>query len=139
MKISKNKKCISFSCHKDHSIQKLGSQVKRCVLYLVYTRTDRQIDYCGHPFRVSGFFPSTYHQGSPQQTWFLDIYQNKRATENTGTLKKRCTFYSARLLIFLHAFGVDKILCKTSMVLRLQLVEMTMNIEMWGPFLCPCI
>ena len=23
-------------------------------------------DYCGHPFRVSGVFPSTYHQGSSQ-------------------------------------------------------------------------
>ena len=35
-------------------------------------RTDRQTgrhknDYCGHPFRVSGVFPSTYHQGSAQQ------------------------------------------------------------------------
>ena len=23
-------------------------------------------DYCGHPFRVSRVFPSTYHQGSAQ-------------------------------------------------------------------------
>ena len=29
-------------------------------------QTHRQTDYCGHPFRVSGFFPSTYHQGSAQ-------------------------------------------------------------------------
>ena len=28
--------------------------------------TDRHSDYWGHPFRVSGFFPSTYHQGSYQ-------------------------------------------------------------------------
>ena len=28
--------------------------------------TDRQNDYSGHPFRVSVFFPSTYHQGSAQ-------------------------------------------------------------------------
>ena len=46
--------------------KKLASYFKRCVLYLVYTRTHRQNDYCGHPFRVSGFFPSTYHQGSAQ-------------------------------------------------------------------------
>ena len=26
----------------------------------------KKCDYCGHPFRVSGFFPSTYHQGSTQ-------------------------------------------------------------------------
>ena len=25
-------------------------------------------EYRGHPFRVSGFFLSTYHQGSVQQT-----------------------------------------------------------------------
>ena len=24
-------------------------------------------DYCGHPFKVSGVFPSTYHQGSAQK------------------------------------------------------------------------
>ena len=34
-------------------------------------RTDRQTnthesDYCGHPLRLSGVFPSTYHQGSAQ-------------------------------------------------------------------------
>ena len=34
-------------------------------------QTDRQTDrhesdYCGHLFRVSGVFPSTYHQGSAQ-------------------------------------------------------------------------
>ena len=37
-----------------------------------HTQTDRQTDTHesenrGHPFRVSGFFPSTYHQGSAQQ------------------------------------------------------------------------
>ena len=40
-------------------------------------RTDRQTDthtdthesdYCGHPFRVSGVLPSTYHQGSAKKT-----------------------------------------------------------------------
>ena len=31
-----------------------------------HRQTDTQGDYCGHPFRVSGFFPSTYHQGSAQ-------------------------------------------------------------------------
>ena len=31
------------------------------------TQTDtHESDYCGHPFRVSGVFPSTYHQGSAQ-------------------------------------------------------------------------
>ena len=32
----------------------------------VYPVAHTQSDYCGHPFRVSGFFPSTYHQGSAQ-------------------------------------------------------------------------
>ena len=32
-----------------------------------HTHTDtHESDYCGHPFRVSGVFPSTYHQGSAQ-------------------------------------------------------------------------
>ena len=33
---------------------------------LTHRQTHRQSDYWGHPFRVSGFFPSTYHQGSAQ-------------------------------------------------------------------------
>ena len=31
------------------------------------TQTDTQNYYCGHPFGVSGFYPSTYHQGSAQK------------------------------------------------------------------------
>ena len=30
-------------------------------------QTDRQNDYWGHPFKFSGFFSSTYQQGSAQQ------------------------------------------------------------------------
>ena len=66
------KKCVSFSCLKDHSTQKSGSQVKSCAQQPTYRHTHRHThtvrhenDYCGHPFRVSGGFPSTYHQGSP--------------------------------------------------------------------------
>ena len=44
---------------------------KNCDQQLAYSDTDRQTyrhesDYCGHPFRVSGVFPSTQHQGSGQ-------------------------------------------------------------------------
>ena len=112
MKISKNKKCVSFSYPKDHSTQKLGSYVKRCALQPGYRQTDKnyqcykrlsiksvkmkiskskkcvsfsyptdpatqkfdsqqtdrhESDYCGHPFRVSGVFPSTCHQGLAQK------------------------------------------------------------------------
>ena len=70
MKISKNKQNCFFSCPKEHSTQKLSSQVKRCGLQPADGRTDRHThasDYCGHPFRISGVFPSTYHQGSAQQ------------------------------------------------------------------------
>ena len=38
-------------------------------------QTLRHTDYCGHPFRVSGFFPSTYHQGSAQLFMFLSTSQ----------------------------------------------------------------
>ena len=74
MNISKNKKkMFFFSCPKEHLTQKVGSQVKRCALQPAYRRTHRQTDrheseYIGHPFRVSGIFPSAYHQGSVQQT-----------------------------------------------------------------------
>ena len=71
MKISKNKKmCFSMS-QGYHSTKKLGSQAKRCTLQVVHGRTDTQTDrmtmYSGYPFRVSGVFPSTHHQGSAQQ------------------------------------------------------------------------
>ena len=39
---------------------------KVCPVACLHTQLHRQSDYCGHPFRVSGFFPSTYHQGSAQ-------------------------------------------------------------------------
>ena len=47
------------------------NQVPRPKGVLCSSVTDRQTDrheseYRGHPFRVSGIFPSTYHQGSVQ-------------------------------------------------------------------------
>ena len=44
-------------------IRSLGQ--KMCPV--AWLRTDtHESDYCGHPFRVSGVFPSTCHQGSAQ-------------------------------------------------------------------------
>ena len=42
------------------------------------TQTDtHESDYCGHPFRVSGVFPSTYHQGSAKKNWaLLGVWEN---------------------------------------------------------------
>ena len=42
MKISKKTTNFFFSCPKDHSTQKLGSQVKRCDLQPVHRQTDTQ-------------------------------------------------------------------------------------------------
>ena len=69
MKISKNKKMHFFLMSQgslNPKIRFLGQKV--CHVACLHTdgRTDRQSDYCGHPFRVSGMFPSTYHQGSAQ-------------------------------------------------------------------------
>ena len=68
MKISKNN-CVVFS-HVPRIIQpkKLIPRPKGVLCSLV---TDRHTDTHesenrGHPFRVSGIFPSTYHQGSVQ-------------------------------------------------------------------------
>ena len=71
MKISKNKKTSFFLMSQgslDPKIRFLGQQV--CSVARVQTdiQTDRhEIEYRGHPFRVSGIFPSTYHQGSAQK------------------------------------------------------------------------
>ena len=67
MNISKKKKGVSFSCSKDPSTQKLASYVKRCALPPTHTHveTDRlKSENRGYPFRVSGIFPATYHQGA---------------------------------------------------------------------------
>ena len=70
MKISKNKKMRFFLMSQgsfNPKIRFLGQKV--CPVARVRTdgQTDRhESDYCGHPFRVLGFFPSTYHQGLAQ-------------------------------------------------------------------------
>ena len=63
-KFRKTKKCVSFSCSKDHSSQKirfLGQKVCPAAREQTHRQTHRQTDrqtsdYWGHPFRVSGFF-----------------------------------------------------------------------------------
>ena len=86
MKISKNKNMHFFSCPKDHST--LGQKVCHVGCWHTDTRTHRQSDYCGHPFRVSGFYPSTYHQGSAQKTW-----SNRTTLVIPGTYHDLVTFY----------------------------------------------
>ena len=48
-------------------IRFLGQKVCSVARWQTDRHTDRQSDYWGYPFRVSGFFPSTYHQWSPQK------------------------------------------------------------------------
>ena len=48
-------------------IRFLGQKVCPVARSRTDTQTDRhQSEYRGHPFRVSGIFPSTFHQGSAQ-------------------------------------------------------------------------
>ena len=51
-------------------IRFLGQKIRPVGRARTDGHTDTQSDHCGHPFRVSGFFPSTYHQGSAQLTPF---------------------------------------------------------------------
>merc|ERR1711923_604806 len=68
MKISKNKKNRFFLMSQgsfNPKIRFLGQKVYPVARGRTDTDT-HESDYCGHPFRVSGVFPSTYHQGSAQ-------------------------------------------------------------------------
>ena len=75
MKISKNKKMRFFLMSQGSLYPKIRFLAKkRCSVARVQThrQTDRQTDtheseYRGHPFRVSGIFPSTYYQGAVQK------------------------------------------------------------------------
>ena len=69
MKISKTKKQQHFFLISQESlnlkIRFLGQ--KLCPVACVQTDTQtHESEYRGHPFRVSGILPSTYHQGSVQ-------------------------------------------------------------------------
>ena len=74
MKISKNKKMRFFLMSQgsfDPKIRFIGQKLCTVARVQTHRQTHRQTDrheseYRGHPFRVSGIFPSTYHQGSVQ-------------------------------------------------------------------------
>ena len=69
MKISKNKKMRFFLMSQgslNPKIRFLGQNVWSAAPSQTDRQTDTQSDYWGHPFRVSGLCPSTYHQGSAQ-------------------------------------------------------------------------
>ena len=70
MKISKNKKMRFFLMSQgsfNPKIRFLGQKVCPVARVRRDTHTDtHESENRGHPFRVSGVFPSTYHQGSAQ-------------------------------------------------------------------------
>ena len=54
----------------DPKIRFLGQKVSS----VARRQTDRhESEYRGHPFRVSGIFPSTYHQGAVQYTEIITL------------------------------------------------------------------
>ena len=69
MKIMKNKKMRLFLISQGSLNQKIMFLCQE-VCSVAQLRTDRhtwvESEYRGHPFRDSGIFPSTYHQGSVQ-------------------------------------------------------------------------
>ena len=80
MKISKNTKKNFFFISQgslNPKIRFLGQKVR----LVAREQTDgHESDYCGHPFRVSGVFPTTYHQGSAQ---YHDLYVNESSQQHT--------------------------------------------------------
>ena len=63
--------------------QKMWSVARVRTYTQTHRHTDTQSDYCGHPFRVSGVFPSTYHQGSAQYAGW-QTNSKKTASENNN-------------------------------------------------------
>ena len=97
MKISKNKKMRFFLMSQgslDPKIRFIGQKV--CSVARV--QTDRQThrhesEYRGHPFRVSGMFPSTYHNPKmdkkfliPEPNSFSDIRNELKKKHKKMTL-----------------------------------------------------
>ena len=83
MKISKNKKMRFFLMSQgslDPKIRFLGQKVCSVARVQTHRQTHRhESEYRGHPFRVSGIFPSTYHQGSVQLYLInTDLLMNQR-------------------------------------------------------------
>ena len=74
MNVSKNEKMRFFLMSKgSQEIRLLGQKI----CSVAHLRTDgHESDYCGHPFRVSGVFPSTYHQGSAQLADDIPVKKN---------------------------------------------------------------
>ena len=91
-----------FSCPKDHLAQKIKFLCQKVCPVARVGHTDGQTDthesdYWGHPLRVSGFFPSTYHQGSAQYSSVLaaELYGKggHRVVERANNMDIFITFY----------------------------------------------
>ena len=76
MKISKNKKMRFFLMSQgslNPKIRLLSQKVCPVSCLHTDTHTDRQNDYCGHPFRVSGFFLQPIIKDRPNDLIFVSI------------------------------------------------------------------
>ena len=68
MKISKNERKMCFFLMSQGSFNPKIRFLDQKACHVARGQTDRhESDYCGNPFRVSGVFPSTYHQGLAQK------------------------------------------------------------------------
>ena len=84
MKISKNKNMRFFLISQgslNPKIRFLAQKLLSVTRVRRHRDTDRhESDHCVHPFRVSGVFPSTYHQGSAKQNVKVCESERLRAT-----------------------------------------------------------
>ena len=80
MKISKNKKMCFFLISQGSLNPKIRFLAQNLwSVARVHTDT-HESEYRGPPFRVSGIFPSTYHQGPVQKSWNQSCRLTKQNT-----------------------------------------------------------